>query len=81
MARERARSLAEVEGREVAYTPPVPDQKRLLIETNNHGHVYARWEGGGELPDALKGTYTSRVRLQSLVDSYMAERNAVPVGA
>jgi hypothetical protein len=41
--------------------------KKLLIERMPDGLMYVKFEGGGQLPDILKGKFTSLERIKQLV--------------
>jgi len=42
------------------------DEKKLLVETTPTGMLYVKFEGGGMLPECLKGKFTSVERIRQL---------------
>lgn len=47
-------------------------EKNLIPYIDVRGTTKLKWEGGGELPDILSGTYTSIREAQKAADSYIA---------
>lgn len=51
------------------------EERKLVIERTNTGLYYLRYDGGGQLPEALKGSFTSIDKLKALV-SYLGKELA-----
>lgn len=48
-------------------------KKELVIESNGFMR-FVRWKGGGEVPVALSGFYTSQAEAQKAIDDYLSTR-------
>jgi len=80
MAREVAKTLDQVEQGFLKTTnEDVPvaeatdkrtDPKELLFERDEYGLYVVRYTAGGELPDTLKGRYTSLPMVTQAIENY-----------
>lgn len=77
------KSLAEVEAElaspveETLHVRPVGDgRKSYVFHTSPEGLHFCAYEGGGEVPDVLKGRYTRRQYLEAAIAAYLAERDS-----
>lgn len=52
--------------------------KQLIVVTDPRGIIKLAWEGGGELPAILSGTYTSVRAAQIAADSYISNVKEKP---
>ncbi len=50
------------------------DPKELVIEKLSNGLHRVRFTAGGEVPDTLKGTWTSRVKAQQAIELHKSGR-------
>jgi len=50
--------------------PSLLEQKTLTVKQNNYGMYFLTFKEGGEIPDALKGNYTSIVEVKSAISNY-----------
>ena len=50
--------------------------KKLVMYNEAPWGVKVKWEGGGELPKELEGSWTSRAFAQRAMDSYMTSRDS-----
>jgi hypothetical protein len=50
-------------------------KKELLIKRNDKGMFFIQYEGGGQLPDGLKGLYTKHRAAEAAVTAYKAEKS------
>lgn len=49
-------------------------EREFLIDRDLSGLYYVRYEGGGKLPEILKGKFTSITLLETAIDRYKAQR-------
>lgn len=76
MIRTPTKTIADVE-QNVAAKPDMREQaKELVAERASNGLYLLRFTAGGELPDVLKGYWTSKAKADQEATSYLAIRNA-----
>lgn len=66
--KHRARQERERNRYEAHKAAVASGEKKLLIDTLPNGLCFCRFEGGGVLPDLLKGHFTSRDKIKQLVE-------------
>lgn len=49
-------------------------QRGYVIHRYPQGLYYVGYEGGGEVPDALKGSWTTKTRAEQAIAKYIAEQ-------
>ena len=69
-ARQKKREEKEKEGK------PVRD---LVITKTPDGLYIAGYEGGGLAPQVVKGKWTSKARLEAVINRYYLEKGRLPV--
>ncbi len=67
---EAEQALAE----QTATSGKRDDPKKLVVVRQPIGLYAIAFTAGGEVPDALKGTFTSTVRAQTAIDLHLAGR-------
>lgn len=51
------------------------DKKELLVKRDYEGWFTIQYDGGGQVPEVLKGIYTKTAYAQRAIDSYLKERD------
>lgn len=52
--------------------------KRLYIDNNNRGMYEIKLQGGGEVPDALKGVFTSYQKADEWLYFHLLKKTTIP---
>jgi hypothetical protein len=73
MPREPSKTIAQVEAAELPKEMPVKEpERKYSVGRHSHGLYFIAFTGGGTLPEALHGQFTSAARAQTQIDKYVA---------
>jgi hypothetical protein len=82
MSRIKSKTLAQVE--QSIFSEDKPDArkepKEFEIVREPIGLYRIRYTAGGEIPDSMKGLFTSIPRAQAVIDNIVAERKQKTAG-
>lgn len=84
MTRKPGKTIADMESdfifreKDAKQEQPVEDKrkatKEFVVDRSDTGLYFIKYSAGGEVPDALKGSWTNIARAQSAIESHLKEK-------